>query len=97
MEPGIPCRRCVQCKEGNYNLCEEIAFAAMPPYDGTLSKYYILPEDLCYKLPNHVSLEEGALLEPLSVAVQIVWQSNIKHSNSVIVFGPGPVGLLAAR
>lgn len=94
MEPGIPCRHCVRCKEGKYNLCEEMAFAATPPYDGTLAKYYVLPEDLCYKLPEKVSLEEGALLEPLSVAVHITRQSNIKHSDSVVVFGAGPVGLL---
>ena len=52
MEPGIPCRRCVRCKEGKYNLCVDMAFAATPPYDGTLAKYYILPEDFCYKLPD---------------------------------------------
>jgi len=33
MEPGVPCRRCVRCKEGNYNLCFEMRFAATPPYD----------------------------------------------------------------
>ncbi|KXS93318.1 hypothetical protein AC579_7162, partial [Pseudocercospora musae] len=69
MEPGIPCRRCVNCKSGKYNLCPEMAFAATPPFDGTLAKYYCLPEDFCYKLPQHISLEEGALLEPLSVGV----------------------------
>jgi len=94
MEPGIPCRRCVRCKEGNYNLCIDMAFAATPPVDGTLAKYYILPEDFCFKLPDHVSLEEGALMEPLAVAVHVTKQSNIKLGDSVIVFGAGPVGLL---
>ncbi|RAO66684.1 uncharacterized protein BHQ10_002696 [Talaromyces amestolkiae] len=94
MEPGISCRRCTRCKEGNYNLCAEMAFAATPPYNGTLAQYYVLPEDMCYKLPENVSLEEGAMLEPLSVAVHIVRQTNIKHSDSVVVFGAGPVGLL---
>jgi len=96
MEPGVPCRRCVRCKEGFYNLCQDMAFAATPPYDGTLAKYYVLPEDFCYKLPEHVSLEEGALLEPLAVAVHITRQSNIKHGNTVVVFGAGPVGILCA-
>lgn len=94
MEPGIPCRRCVPCKSGKYNLCEDMAFAATPPIDGTLAKYYVLPEDFCYKLPDHVSLEEGALLEPLAVAVHITRQSNLKHNDTVVVFGAGPVGLL---
>lgn len=94
MEPGVPCRRCVRCKEGHYNLCPDMAFAATPPYDGTLAKYYSLPEDFCYKLPESVSLEEGALVEPLAVAVHITGQASIKPGNSVVVFGAGPVGLL---
>lgn len=94
MEPGIPCRRCVRCKEGNYNLCVDMRFAATPPYDGTLAKYYKLPEDFCYKLPDSVSLEEGALVEPLAVGVHITRQGGVKPGQSVVVFGAGPVGLL---
>ena len=71
-----------------------MAFAATPPFDGTLVKYYVLPEDLCYKLPEHVSQEEGALLEPLAVAVHLVRQSSLKYGDSIVVFGAGPVGLL---
>ncbi|KAK5170903.1 uncharacterized protein LTR77_004047 [Saxophila tyrrhenica] len=94
MEPGVPCRRCVRCKEGKYNLCVDMAFAATPPIDGTLAKYYTLPEDFCYKLPEGISLEEGALMEPLSVGVHIVRQAGIKPGDSLVVFGAGPVGLL---
>ena len=94
LEPGVPCRRCERCKDGHYNLCPLMEFAATPPYDGTLAKYYVLPEDLCYKLPEHVSLDEGALIEPLSVATHIVKQAAVKPGNSVVVFGAGPVGLL---
>ncbi|GAB7353252.1 hypothetical protein MBLNU459_g3762t1 [Dothideomycetes sp. NU459] len=94
MEPGIPCRRCIRCREGRYNLCVDMRFAATPPYDGTLARYYRLPEDFCYKLPEHVSLEHGALAEPLSVAVHITRQADVKPGQSVVVFGAGPVGLL---
>jgi D-xylulose reductase len=94
MEPGIPCRRCVRCKEGKYNLCFDMRFAATPPIDGTLAKYYVLPEDFCYKLPESVTLEEGALMEPLAVGVHITRQASIKPGDSVVVFGAGPVGLL---
>lgn len=94
MEPGIPCRICTRCREGKYNLCPSMSFAATPPIDGTLAKYYVLPQDFCYKLPDHVSLEEGALMEPLAVAVHVTRQSNIKYGDSVVVFGAGPVGLL---
>jgi D-xylulose reductase len=69
-------------------------FASTPPVDGTLARYYVLPEDLCYMLPKSVSTEEGALLEPLSVAVHAVKQAKVKYGDSVVVFGAGPVGLL---
>lgn len=70
-------------------------FAATPPYDGTLAKYYTLPEDFCFKLPDEVPLEYGALVEPLSVAVHIAGtQANVKPGQSVVVFGAGPIGLL---
>ncbi|KAI4610698.1 hypothetical protein J4E83_008312 [Alternaria metachromatica] len=94
MEPGVPCRRCVRCKDGKYNLCPDMAFAATPPYDGTLARYYSLPEDYCYKLPGNMSMEEGALIEPTAVAVHITRQAAIKPGDSVVVFGAGPVGLL---
>ena len=85
-------------------------FAATPPYDGTLAKYYVLPEDFCYKLPkpqtiadqqnphrnqHGVSLEEGALIEPLSVAVHLIHRADVKPGNSIVVFGAGPIGLLS--
>jgi len=94
LEPGIPCRHCVQCKAGKYNLCADIKFAATPPNDGTLAKYYVLPEDFCVLLPENVSLEEGALVEPLSVGVHVMKQAGIKPGQSIVVFGVGPIGLL---
>ncbi|PYI04469.1 putative sorbitol/xylitol dehydrogenase [Aspergillus sclerotiicarbonarius CBS 121057] len=71
-----------------------MAFAATPPYDGTLAKYYVLPEDFCYKVPESITLQEAAVMEPLSVAVHIVKQAGVKPGQSVVVFGAGPVGLL---
>lgn len=94
MEPGIPCRRCSRCLNGEYNLCPDMAFAATPPYDGTLTRFYRLPEDFCYKLPSGMSLEEGALMEPTAVGVHVVRQAGVKPGDSVVVFGAGPIGLL---
>ena len=95
-EPGIPSRLSKEYKSGNYNLCPKMAFAATPPYDGTLCKYYLLPEDFCVKLPDHVSLEEGALVEPLSVGVHANRLIDVKFGDTMIVFGAGPIGLLSA-
>jgi D-xylulose reductase len=94
IEPGRPCRHCEACLSGHYNLCKDMKFAATPPYDGTLTGFYTMAEDFCYKLPSHVSLQEGALIEPLAVAIHIVRQASITPGQSVIVMGAGPVGLL---
>ena len=69
-------------------------FAATPPYDGTLARYYTIPESLCYKLPAHITLEEGALVEPLSVAVHCARLAGITVGSCVLVLGAGPIGLL---
>ncbi|KAI9170849.1 D-xylulose reductase A-like protein [Paramyrothecium foliicola] len=96
LEPGYPCRRCSDCRDGHYNLCHKMAFAATPPYHGTLTGLWSAPADFCYKLPDNVSLQEGALIEPLAVAVHIVKQAEIRPGQSVVVMGAGPVGLLVA-
>ncbi|CUM48154.1 unnamed protein product [Debaryomyces fabryi] len=66
----------------------------IPP--GTLCKYYKSPQDFLAKLPDHVSLELGALVEPLTVGVHAAKLGSIKFGDAVVVFGAGPVGLLAA-
>lgn len=72
-----------------------MTFAASPPdTHGTLCKYFKLPEDFCYKLPKSVSLEEGVLVEPASVAVHMARLVNVRAGQSVVVFGSGTVGLL---
>ncbi len=97
IEPGRPCRQCKRCKEGLYNLCPNMRFAAAPPdTDGMLTKYFKIPGDFCYKLPEGVGLEEGVLVEPLAVAVHAVRMIGVKPGQSVVVFGSGTVGLLSA-
>ncbi|KAJ5976367.1 hypothetical protein N7481_010074 [Penicillium waksmanii] len=94
IEPGVPCRHCDYCRSGSYNLCPDTVFAATPPHDGTLSKYYTTQADYCYPLPEHMNLEEGALVEPVAVAVQITKVGNVRPNQTVVVFGCGPIGLL---
>merc|ERR1719264_2425651 len=63
IEPGVPCRACSYCKTGVYNLCPQMSFCATPPVHGNLCRHYVHAADFCYKLPDHMSLEEGALME----------------------------------
>ncbi|XP_065579172.1 sorbitol dehydrogenase-like isoform X2 [Artemia franciscana] len=94
IEPGIPCKLCHLCRSGKYNLCEEVRFCATPPVDGTLARYYAHPADFCFKLPQSMSYEYGALIEPLSVAVYSAERAEVGLGSKVLVLGAGPVGLL---
>ncbi|KAK2765120.1 hypothetical protein FQN54_008819 [Arachnomyces sp. PD_36] len=94
IEPGVPCRHCDYCRSGSYNLCANSVFAATPPYDGTLAKYYITQSDYCYPIPDHMDLEEGAMAEPVAVAVQITKVGKVRANQTVVVFGCGPIGVL---
>ncbi|EJD02434.1 xylitol dehydrogenase [Fomitiporia mediterranea MF3/22] len=95
MEPGVTCRKCWDCKNGKYQLCQHVIFASSCPVDGTLKRYHKLPSDLTYKLPDHLTLEDGAMIEPLSVAVHAVSATaHVRAGQNVVVFGAGPVGLL---
>nr|XP_014096029.1 sorbitol dehydrogenase [Bactrocera oleae] len=93
-EPGVPCRYCEHCKSGQYNLCPDMIFCATPPYDGNLTRYYKHAADFCYKLPDHVTMEEGALLEPLSVGVHACRRAGVGLGSKVLVLGAGPIGLV---
>ena len=96
IEPGVPCRRCDHCRCGDYGLCADIVFAACPPCpDGTLQTYYSVASDYVYPLPDHVTDEEGALVEPVAVAVQICKVADLRAGQTVLVFGCGPIGVLA--
>ncbi|XP_078589218.1 sorbitol dehydrogenase-like [Branchiostoma floridae x Branchiostoma japonicum] len=94
IEPGVPCRFCDYCKGGRYNLCHEMQFCATPPVDGSLARYYVHAADFCFKLPDHVSYEEGALLEPLSVGVHACRRAGVTIGSKVLVCGAGPIGLV---
>ncbi|XP_008555965.1 sorbitol dehydrogenase [Microplitis demolitor] len=94
IEPGVPCRLCQFCKEGRYNLCREMIFCATPPIHGSLRRFYRHAADFCFKLPDHVSFEEGALMEPLAVGVHACKRANIGIGSKVLITGAGPIGLV---
>jgi len=94
IEPGISCLECEFCKKGTYNLCPDVKFCATPPVDGTLCRYYVHHSKFCFKLPDNVSLEEAALIEPLAVAVHACRRSNVSIGKSVLISGSGPIGLM---
>lgn len=97
LEPGIPCRKCVFCKTGRYNLCPDVVFMATPPVDGAFVEYVTFPEDFAFKLPDNVSFDEGALIEPLAVGVYASERAGVKPGLSAVVLGAGPIGLVTLQ
>jgi len=94
LEPGVPCRYCESCRSGRYNLCPDVQFLATPPYDGSLTNYIEHPADFCYKMPDHMTFEEGALLEPLSVGAHACRRGGVKAGSHCLITGAGPIGLV---
>lgn len=94
LEPGVPCRRCRFCREGRYNLCPQKRFMSDPPTNGAFAEYVAWPSDFVYRLPQSLSFDEGALVEPLAVGVYAVSRARIRCGDIVAILGAGPVGLL---
>lgn len=96
IEPGTPCRDCRQCLAGRYHLCPDLVFLATPPYDGALVEKLAVDSRNLYRLPDGMSYEQGALVEPLSVGIWGCRRVGLEPGDDVLVTGAGPVGLLAA-
>lgn len=77
VEPGTFCGKCEWCRKGRYNLCKNMEFLSAPPVRGAMREYITHLAELCFKLPDHVSTMEGALVEPLAVGMNAVVRSGI--------------------
>ncbi|MCJ1300247.1 L-arabinitol 4-dehydrogenase [Hypocenomyce scalaris] len=93
IEPNIICNECEPCLTGRYNGCEKVKFSSTPPFDGLLRRYVNHPAIWCHKIGN-MSYENGALLEPLSVALAGMERSGVKLGDAVLICGAGPIGLV---
>ncbi|HKU35391.1 MAG TPA: NAD(P)-dependent alcohol dehydrogenase [Paenarthrobacter sp.] len=97
VEPQRPCRNCKQCKVGRYNLCPDMEFYATPPVDGAFAEYVAIQGDFAYAIPDSVSDEAAALIEPLSVGLWACERAGIKPGSRVLIAGAGPIGVIAAQ
>lgn len=103
-QPLIFCGTCPACRSGASNVCSSGGFIGLSGFGGGLSDEIVLPADACHTLPDNVSLEVGALVEPLAVAWHAAERSNIEEieRNSdtgpvCLVIGAGPIGLAAIQ
>jgi L-iditol 2-dehydrogenase len=97
LEPGVPCGACRECRTGRYNLCRDVRFFATPPIDGAFANFVTIHEDFAFALPESVSDQAGALMEPLSVGVWACRKAGVGPGDRVLVTGAGPIGLLALQ
>ena len=97
IEPGVPDGVCRQCRTGHYNLCPNVRFFGTPPIDGAFTNYVTILSDFAYALPDQMSDEEGALIEPLSVGLWACRKAKLRGRDHVLITGAGPVGVLAMK
>jgi L-iditol 2-dehydrogenase len=97
VDPAVPCQACPLCLEGHPNLCEEVRFAGHGENDGGLREWMAWPERCLVPLPAGLSDADGALLEPLGVALHAVDLAHLRPGARVGVFGCGPIGLLIVQ
>jgi len=92
-ETHIPCGSCYYCRTGRPHICENVKLYGIDTTYGSFTKYTILPERVAIKVPEEISFEEAALLEPFGVAMHAVSEAGIKPGDTVAVLGCGPIGL----
>jgi L-iditol 2-dehydrogenase len=97
IEPGVPDLTCGQCLAGRYNLCPNMRFFGTPPVDGAFAEYVVVHEAFAHPVPNSVSDDAAALLEPLSVGIWACMKARVTAGSRVLITGAGPIGLVSVQ
>lgn len=97
VDPAIPCGVCEPCREGHGNLCPDVVFAGHGSCDGGLRQFLTWPAHRLHPLPDQLSDDDGALLEPLGVALHAFDLAHLRLASTVAVVGCGPIGLLLVQ
>jgi len=93
IEPGIYCGCCEPCLTGRPNICPDVKYLSARSVDGAFCEYLARPEHTLLALPDSLSYEEGALLEPLAVSIHAVRASGLRIGDHVAIVGAGSIGL----
>jgi len=96
MEPGIPDPTSKASRLGMYNLDPAVRFWATPPYHGVLRPSVVHPADFTFRLPDNVTLAEGAMVEPLAVGMHAASKAQIRPGDVAVVTGAGTIGMMTA-
>lgn len=94
VDPAMPCFSCDQCKAGRFHTCKKLKFLGCPGQaEGCLSEYLIMPSTSCFLLNKNISLDQGALSEPLAIGVYASKLSIPLKQAKVGIVGSGPIGI----
>ena len=93
--PLISCMKCTPCTEGNKHVCNTLGLFGID-CDGGMAEYVAIPADQIIKLPDNVSDDVGALIEPIAVAVHTLRETGFTPGDNALVFGCGTIGLCIA-
>lgn len=97
VDPALPCLRCSECARGHFHTCTHQRFLGCPgQIEGCIAEYIVMPERNCYRLPENLSFEQAALMEPLSIGVHAASLAADAAGASAAVLGQGPIGLSVA-
>ena len=94
IDPAIPCQTCRACRDGYRNLCYRLKFSGHGETDGMMREFMAWPSTALHPLPDRVSDADGAMLEPLGVAIHSVDLGHLPFGGTASVIGCGPIGLL---
>src|SRR5688572_6413056 len=97
IEPGVPDLSCPQCLAGRYNLCPEMRFFATPPIDGAFTEQVVVHAAFAHPVPDTISDDAAALLEPLSVGIWACRKGRVGPGSRVLITGAGPIGLVSVQ
>lgn len=96
IEPQVFCGKCYPCKHGKYNLCEKLKVMGFQT-TGTASEYFAVDASKVTPLPENMTYNEGAMIEPLAVTVHAVKRAGDITGKKIAVLGAGPIGILLAQ
>ena len=97
VEPQRACGNCDQCTAGRYNLCPAMEFYATPPIDGAFCEYVKIQSKFAYAIPESISFDAAALIEPMSVCIWAAQKAQITKGSRVLIAGAGPIGVIMAQ
>lgn len=97
IEPVFRCGECAACRRGATNLCEKLGFYGLMGGGGGMSEYTVVPSYMIHRLPEGLTTEQGALVEPIAVGLRAVRRAEFREGQSAVVFGGGPIGAVTVQ